>query len=181
MGEKYKSNCTLRKCTVRRVSVIYYHREIMYFIETKARCLHQLFGQFLGYTRLGRGGYFVDSIYSFNYPYLMWHQYPINKCSNSAELLIFCWKEKSAEILYILTPLHFEPTAAVQTHLQTFKGEVAKMDKTTCCLRLYILHYYSMSTTLYLLSIHKAPQHFLNKLIFLLSSSKFLSHRLSSV
>jgi hypothetical protein len=34
----------------------------MYFIETKARCPHPLFGQFLGYTRLGKGRYFVDSI-----------------------------------------------------------------------------------------------------------------------
>ncbi len=55
-------------------------------------------------------------------------------------------KEKSAEMLYILTPLNFEPTAAVQTHQQTFKGEVAKTDKTTCCLRLFIVHYYSMAT-----------------------------------
>ncbi len=62
-----------------------YHREIIYFIETKARCPHPLFGQLLGYTRLGGGGYFVDSIYSFNYPYLMWNHYPINKCSYTAE------------------------------------------------------------------------------------------------
>ncbi len=32
------------------------HGEIMNFIETKARCPHPLFGQFLCYTTLGEGG-----------------------------------------------------------------------------------------------------------------------------
>ncbi len=66
---------------------------------------------------------------------------------------MFCLKEKSAEILYILTLLHFESTAAVQPHQQTFEGEVVKMDKTTCCLRLYIVHYSSMPSILQYITI----------------------------
>ncbi len=33
----------------------------------------------------GGGGYFLDSIYSFNNQYLVWNQYPFNKCSDTAE------------------------------------------------------------------------------------------------
>jgi hypothetical protein len=56
----------------------------MYFIKTKARCLHPLFSQFLGYTSdFGGKGYFVDPLNSFNTQYLV--QYPITKYINTAE------------------------------------------------------------------------------------------------
>jgi hypothetical protein len=82
------------------------HREIMYFIETKARYPHTHFGQFFMIpTKLWGEGY-LDSISIFKKQYLVL-QYISTLLTNTIILRnnnFFTWDKKSAEVIYPFIP-----------------------------------------------------------------------------